>query len=97
MAFNLSNTYFDKAEPLTIEIIQKQLSAEIQTLLSLKANSITPDTAIEPLGMDSLKLVSLMIAIEQKFGVNLMKTGLKPDDLKSVRSLAAAIHCGQNA
>ena len=80
---------------MTIDIIEKQLSVEIQTLLSLKANSVSADTAIEPLGMDSLKLVSLMIAIEQKFGVNLMKTGLKPRDLKSVSTLAAAIHAGQ--
>jgi len=83
------------AEPLTIDNIQTRLCTEIQTLLSLKANSIKPDTAIEPLGMDSLKLVSLMIAIEQKFGVSLMKTGLKPDDLKSVRTLAAAVYSGQ--
>jgi acyl carrier protein len=80
---------------MTIENIQKQLSVEIQTLLSLKANSISADTVIEPLGMDSLKLVSLMIAIEQKFGVSLIKTGLKPADLKSVSTLAAAIYAGQ--
>ena len=85
------------ADPLTIEIIETRLCTEIQTLLSLKANSIKPDSAIEPLGMDSLKLVSLMIAIEQKFGVSLMKIGLKPDDLKSVRTLAAAVYSGQKA
>jgi acyl carrier protein len=84
-------------DPLTIEIIQSRLCTEIQTLLSLKANSVVPDTAIELLGMDSLKLVSLMIAIEQKFGVSLMKIGIKPDDLKSIRTLAAAVHSGQKA
>ncbi len=84
-------------EELTLDIIQSRLCAEIQTLLSLKAGSIKPDSLIDPLGMDSLKLVSLMIAIQQKFGVDLIKTGLKPSDLKSVTTLAAAVYAGRNA
>jgi acyl carrier protein len=83
------------AELLTVETIQSRLCIEIQTILSLKPNSIVPDTAMEPLGIDSMKLVSLIIVIEKKFGIDLVRTGLKPGDLKSVRSLAAAIHSGQ--
>ena len=47
------------------------------------------------IGADSLRLVSLLLVIEQKFGVNLMKIGLKPDDMKSVATLAAAVKAGQ--
>jgi hypothetical protein len=35
--------------------------------------------------------------IEQKFGVNLMKKGLKPEDMKSIRTLAMAVQAGRVA
>jgi acyl carrier protein len=82
------------AERQNIEEVQKQLAEEIRTMLSLKAGAVLPDTALAPLGIDSLRFVSLLIIIEQKFGVSLMKVGLKPEDMKSVRTLSAAICAG---
>jgi len=79
------------AEPVTIEFVQQQLCTEIQTIMCLKAGSVTTQTHLPSLGMDSLRFVSLLLAIEQKFGVNLMKAGLKADDTKTVPNLAAVI------
>jgi acyl carrier protein len=75
----------------SLESIQQQLCSEIQTIMALKPGSVTTQTHLPSLGMDSLRFVSLLLAIEQKFGVNLMKHGLKPDDTKSVPNLAAVI------
>lgn len=75
----------------TPEAIQQRLCTEIQTIMGLKAGAVTNQTHLPSLGMDSLRFVSLLLAIEQKFGVNLMKAGLKPDDTKSVPNLAAVI------
>ncbi len=79
----------------TIEEIQIRKSVEIEKSLSLNPDSIVPDTAMEPLGIDSLRLISLIIAIHKQFGVDLVRTGLKPRDLKTVHSLAIAIDAGQ--
>jgi len=79
------------ADGPTVEMVQQELCTEIQTLMSLKAGSVTTETHLPSLGMDSLRFVSLLLAIEKKFGVNLMKAGLKPDDTKSVVNLAAVI------
>jgi len=76
---------------ISIESVQKQLCSEIQTIMCLSPGSVTAETHLPSLGMDSLRFVSLLLAIEQKFGVNLMKAGLKPDDTKSVPNLAAVI------
>lgn len=81
-------------EALTIESIQKQLCTEIETLLSLKSGSVTPDTDLPALGISSLDFVSLVLNIEQRFGINLMEIGLKIDDTKSPRNLAAVIQSG---
>ena len=82
------------AEQSTIDAIEQRLCGEIQSLMSLKAGRVTADTSLQSLGMDSLRLVSLLIAIEKIYGISLMKTGLKREALQSVRTLAAAIHCG---
>jgi acyl carrier protein len=83
------------ADAITIESIQQQLCTEIEILVSLKPGSITPDTDLTKLGIDSLRFVSLLLVIEQKFGVNLMKTGLTSEDTKSVVRLAAAVQAGR--
>ena len=85
------------ADAPTFETIEGQLCSEIQTLRGLAAGTVKPESTLPSLGMDSLKLVSLLLVIEQKFGVNLMKTGMKPDDMKSVKTLAAAVMAGRKA
>jgi len=85
------------ADALTLDQIERQLCTEIQALRGLPANGVTPESTLASLGIDSLKLVSLILVIEQKFGVNLMKKGLKPEDMKSVRTLATAVLAGRAA
>ena len=83
------------AESLPLQTIEDRLCTEIQVLLALEPGGIHPETTLQSLGMDSLRLVSLLIAVEKTFGINLMKAGLKREALRSVRSLAAAIFDGQ--
>lgn len=85
------------ANAITLESIQKQLCSEIASMLSMPSGSITPDTDLPALGISSLTFVSLLLFIEQNFGVNLMQVGLKIDDTKSPRRLAAAIQAGRAA
>ena len=79
------------AETLTPEIVQQELCAAIQTMLALSPGSVTPDTPLRGLGIDSLRFVTLMLNIERKFGVSLMKGGLRAADMQSVRNLAALV------
>jgi acyl carrier protein len=75
-------------ESLSLESIEQLLIGE---LASQTPGKITPQSTLASLGVDSLKLVSLILIIEQKFGVNLMQVGMKPEDVESVASLAAAV------
>ena len=85
------------ADALTLDQIERQLCTEIQVIRGLPAGGVVPESTLASLGIDSLKLVSLILVIEQKFGVNLMKKGLKPEDMKSVRTLATAVQAGRAA
>ncbi len=82
------------AEPLTLSSIEDRLCTEIQVLLAIEPGSIQPETTLPSLGMDSLRLVSLLITVEKTFGINLMEIGLKRETLQSVRTLAAAVFDG---
>ena len=79
------------AEPLTPEIVQQELCTAIQTMQALNPGAVTPDTPLRGLGIDSLRFVTLMLTIEKKFGVSLMKGGLRAADMQSVRNLAALV------
>lgn len=83
------------AEQLSLQTIEDRLCTEIQVLFALEPGGIQPETTLQSLGVDSLRLVSLLIAVEKTFGINLMESGLKREALQSVRSLAAAIFSGQ--
>jgi len=78
----------------TRESIETALCSEIEALLSLPRGQVTPEVALQSIGFDSLRFVSLLVAIEQRFGLNLMKAGLDREALRSVSSLAAAIEKG---
>ncbi len=82
-------------DKISLESIQQQLCREIEILVSLKPGSLAPESDLTVLGIDSLRFVSLLIVIEQKFGVALMKTGITSEDTKTARNLAAAIQAGR--
>lgn len=76
---------------VSLESIEQTLCTELE---SQTPGKVTPLCTLASLGVDSLKLVSLILLIEQKFGVNLMKIGMKPEDMVSVATLAAAVKAG---
>ena len=79
------------AENLTLEKVERDMCTAIQTLLALNEGAVTPETPLRRLGIDSLRFVTLMLTIEQKFGVSLMKGGMKPADMQTARALAALV------
>lgn len=74
-----------------LETIHQQLASEIEALVNLEPGTITPDSDLTTLGIDSLRFVSLVLAIESRFDVNLMKKGVTDQDTKTVRTLAACV------
>ena len=80
------------ADVPTLESIEQLLCSELQPL---KPGKINADSTLASIGVDSLKLVSLLLVIEQQFGVNLMQIGMKPEDMHSIHTLAVAVKAGR--
>ncbi len=72
--------------------IENILIDEIATILAIDTKRIQPDIPLADLGLDSLSFVELLVAIEKKFGINLMESGLSKKDFESINSLVQRIN-----
>lgn len=55
-----------------------------------KGIAIDANTVLRDLGIDSYSVIEIVLFIERKFGVVLPESDLIPENLKSVKALAAA-------
>ncbi len=71
--------------------IESFLVRELATVLATDEESITPQTPLASLGVDSIRFVEILIAVEKEYGVRLIEAGLTREDLRDVASLARRI------
>jgi acyl carrier protein len=70
------------------------LAAELTALLRAQINlddAFTARTDLSEAGVDSLAMVRVLVAIEEKYGVWLEGEDLTPENLKTVESLAGRL------
>lgn len=76
--------------------IQTDLTRQIAGILSVEPSSVDVDAPLHTLGLDSMRMVEIIVYIEKQFGVDLMGSGLKKEDVASVSALAATVSRLQN-
>ena len=68
---------------------------EIKTLLSellaCPVEDIADDRALEELGLDSLQFVSAIVAIEEKYNIEILDSDLLPQNFKDVSSICKTL------
>jgi acyl carrier protein len=81
------------AAPLTSDDVLAVLRATMQAEFGLDPDDIEPSKhLIDDLDLDSIDLVDLAVSLEEERGIK-----LDEDDLKSVRTVADAVHAVQAA
>ena len=76
---------------INVQTIEERLIREVAAMVSSDVSTITPDTPLHALGLDSLRFVELLVFIEKAFNRNLMELGLKREDFQTISSLASCI------
>jgi len=71
--------------------ILKFLKKEVAMILRLNEADVNENDSLDALGINSMAFVELLIAIENKFGVQLIKSGITKADLGSLTTLADRI------
>lgn len=79
----------------TIEGTQTRIRKELETILGRTLDVGDEQRLLHELGVDSMSLVELLVAIERAFGVRIVETGVKSEDLRTIQGLASAIHRGR--
>lgn len=76
---------------ISLEEIEDKLTQGIAEIMSLDHTTITAETSLADLGIDSLGLVEIFVFIEKNFNLMLMESGLTKKDIQTVHSLATYI------
>jgi acyl carrier protein len=64
--FPLANGGSDSVDPITDDVMQI-----ISRELKIPMERVTPDTALQDLGVESLDLIEIIFALEEKFDINI--------------------------
>jgi acyl carrier protein len=75
------------------EALRDRLLREVAQILGKPeaAASLPVDGRLSELGMSSIKMVNLMLAVEMEFDVTIPQTDITPDNFRSVASVEALL------
>jgi acyl carrier protein len=72
----------------------RKLTARLGALLG---EAVEPETELERAGMDSMRFVDLFVFVEREFGIDLISSDLRREDLQTPAALADALARNPNA
>lgn len=79
-----------------METIQKELTQQIAGILSVEPSAVDIEAPLHTLGLDSMRMVEIIVFIETRYGVDLMGSGLKREEVASIAALARTVERKQN-
>lgn len=80
-----------------MEKIETELMQQIADILSVEPAAVDTQAPLHTLGLDSMRMVEILVFIEKKYAVDLMAAGLSRDDVSSVAALARTVARKQNS
>ncbi len=76
--------------------IQADLIELVADMLDVSHDTIDSQAPLHTLGLDSMRLVEIMVFIETRYGVDLMANNLKREEMATLDALAQTIESKQN-
>ena len=76
---------------MNVKEIEKILIKEVSAILATDVDVVVPAVPLHTLGLDSLGFVELLVAIEKRFNLKLIESGLTQKDFETINSLAKCI------
>lgn len=71
--------------------IQEKLATKLMQLLPQQETKPDIEKPLHALGVDSMRLVELFVFVEMEFGIDLMKSGIEINDIKTIKSMSEFI------
>ena len=77
--------------------IQQEHAQRIEDLLSVEVESVDVEAPLHTLGVDSMRMVEMLVFIEKEYCVDLMASGLSREEVSSVSALARSVKSRQHS
>jgi len=74
-----------------MEQIQTELTQQVARILSVKPSAVDINAPLHTLGLDSMRMVEIIVFVEKQYAIDLMGSGLKQGDVASIAALARTI------
>ncbi len=71
--------------------VQEELIGLVADMLDIPRDTIDPEAPLHTLGLDSMRLVEIMVFIETRYGLDLMADNLKREEIATLSALAQTI------
>jgi acyl carrier protein len=84
----------NRVDPKTTEGVREQLVVLVKQLLGANAAFPTPfpvDQQLSDLGISSLKMVNLMLAVELEFDIAIPQSDITPENFHSVAAIQTLV------
>lgn len=70
---------------------ETELKERIGTILCIEPAELDLEAPLHTLGLDSMRMVEVLVFIETQYGINLMMSGMQREDIASISALARSI------
>lgn len=77
--------------------VKQDLTRRIADILSTEPAAIDTEAPLHTLGLDSMRMVEMIVFIENQYGVDLMGSGLRQEDVASISALARTVEKKQTS
>ncbi|MCU0856881.1 MAG: acyl carrier protein [Pontiellaceae bacterium] len=76
---------------MTGQSVQQQLTGRVAGILGVAADAVDVSAPLHTLGLDSMRLVEMLVFVEQQFNIDLMDEALSREDIHTIEALARTI------
>jgi acyl carrier protein len=70
---------------------QQQLANRVANILSVDPAVVDVKAPLHTLGLDSMRLVEILVFVEKQFGIDLMDSNLTREDIYTIEALARTV------
>lgn len=76
---------------MTDQSVQQLLTNRVAGILGVAVSDVDVSAPLHTLGLDSMRMVEMLVFIEQQFGTDLMDENLTREDLHTIEALARTV------
>jgi acyl carrier protein len=76
---------------MSSQSVQQPIVSRVASILSVDESAVDVKVPLHTLGLDSMRLVEILVFVEKQFGIDLMDSNLTREDIHTIEALARTV------